>query len=106
MQQSLAPKSIVWGGMRIDTYFHPVRTIGGDFGLVNPTDDDHLDLLVCDVSGHGIGSALVANRLYTEVLAEFANNTSLSEAMRSLNSFVMSRIGGTAFMFTMAAAAV
>jgi phosphoserine phosphatase RsbU/P len=104
VQQSLAPKSIVWGGLRIDTYFHPVRTIGGDFGLVNPTDDDHLDLLVCDVSGHGIGSALVANRLYTEVLSEFANNTSLGEAMRGLNGFVMRSIGGSAFMFTMAAA--
>jgi phosphoserine phosphatase RsbU/P len=104
VQQSLAPKSIVWGGMHIDTYFHPVRTIGGDFGLVNPVDDDHLDLLVCDVSGHGIGSALVANRLYTEVLAEFANNGSLGEAMNSLNRFVMRSIGGSAFMFTMAAA--
>jgi phosphoserine phosphatase RsbU/P len=103
VQQSLAPRSIVWGGMRIDTYFHPVRTIGGDFGLVNATDDDHLDLLVCDVSGHGIGSALVANRLYTEVLAEFANNASLNDAMRGLNDFVM-RIIGSAFMFTMAAA--
>ncbi len=69
VQQSLAPKSIVWGGLRIDTYFHPVRTIGGDFGLVNPVGNDRLDLLVCDVSGHGIGSALVANRLYTEVFA-------------------------------------
>jgi sigma-B regulation protein RsbU (phosphoserine phosphatase) len=106
VQQSLAPKSIVWGGMRIDTYYHPVRTIGGDFGLVNPTDDGHLDLLVCDVSGHGIGSALVANRLYTEVLTEFANNSSLGEAMRNLNGFVMSRIGGSAFMFTMAAARI
>jgi PAS domain S-box-containing protein len=104
VQQSLAPKSIVWGGMHIDTYFHPVRTIGGDFGLVNPVDEDHLDLLVCDVSGHGIGSALVANRLYTEVLAEFANNSSLGEAMNSLNRFVMRSIGGSAFMFTMAAA--
>lgn len=104
VQQSLAPKSIVWGGLRIDTYFHPVRTIGGDFGLVNPVGDDRLDLLVCDVSGHGIGSALVANRLYTEVLAEFANNHSLGEAMRGLNSFVMRSIGGSAFMFTMAAA--
>jgi phosphoserine phosphatase RsbU/P len=104
VQQSLAPRSIVWGGMRIDTYFHPVRTIGGDFGLVNATDDDHLDLLVCDVSGHGIGSALVANRLYTEVLAEFANNASLNDAMRGLNDFVMRIIGGSAFMFTMAAA--
>ena len=34
VQQSLAPESLVWGGMRVDAYFHPVRSIGGDFGLV------------------------------------------------------------------------
>ncbi len=39
VQQSLAPKSIVWGGLRVDTYYHPVRTIGGDFGLVSPLDE-------------------------------------------------------------------
>jgi PAS domain S-box-containing protein len=50
VQQSLAPQSLVWGGMRVDAYFHPVRSIGGDFGLVSPLDDQHLNLLVCDVS--------------------------------------------------------
>src|ERR1700694_2176788 len=65
VQQSLAPKSIVWGSMRVETYFHPVRTIGGDFGLVSPLDDDHLNLLLCDVSGHGIGSAPFGNRSHT-----------------------------------------
>ena len=39
VQQSLAPQSLVWGSMRVDTYYHPVRTIGGDFGLVSPLDE-------------------------------------------------------------------
>ena len=43
VQQSLAPKSIVWGGLRVDTYYHPVRTIGGDFGLVSPLDERALE---------------------------------------------------------------
>src|ERR1700685_3088618 len=33
VQQSLAPQSLSWGKMRVDAYFHPVRSIGGDFGL-------------------------------------------------------------------------
>jgi len=77
VQQSLAPKSIAWGGLRVDTYYHPVRTIGGDFGLVSPLDDEHLNLLVCDVSGHGIGSALIANRIYTETATQLRNGTGL-----------------------------
>jgi phosphoserine phosphatase RsbU/P len=60
VQQSLSPKSIVWGSMRVDAHYHPVRAIGGDLGLVSPQGDDHLNLLVCDVSGHGIGSALTS----------------------------------------------
>jgi len=66
VQFSLEPKSLVWGAMRVDTFYHPARTIGGDFGLISPLEDQHLSVLVCDVSGHGISSALVANRIYSE----------------------------------------
>jgi len=104
VQQSLAPKSIVWGGVQVDTYFRPVRRIGGDFGLVSPQDDQHLNLLVFDVSGHGIGAALVANRLYSETMAQLRARSSLSDMLRQLNRFVMQNLGGSVFFFTVAAA--
>jgi len=104
VQQSLAPKSIVWGGARVDTYFHPVHRIGGDFGLVSPQDDDHLNLLVFDVSGHGIGAALVANRLYSETMTQLRARASLADMLRQLNRFVMQNLGGSVFFFTVAAA--
>lgn len=104
VQQSLAPQSIVWGGMRVETFVHPVRTIGGDFGLVSAQDEEHLTLLVCDVSGHGIGSALVANRLYAEILAEMRSGAGLGEMLGQLNRFLMQSIGGSSFLFTAAAA--
>jgi sigma-B regulation protein RsbU (phosphoserine phosphatase) len=106
VQQSLAPRSIVWGGLRVDTYYHPVRTIGGDFGLVSPLDGNHLNLLVCDVSGHGIGSALVANRIYTETATQLRNGVALGDMLRQLNRFVMQSIGGSVFFFTLAAARI
>jgi len=106
VQQSLAPQSLVWGGLRVDAYYHPVRRIGGDFGVVSPINDENLNLLVCDVSGHGIGSALVANRLYTEILAELRNNAPLGDMLRRLNKFVLQSIGGSAFYFTAAAARI
>ena len=106
VQQSLAPRSIVWGGLCVDTYYHPVRTIGGDFGLVSPLDDDHLNLLVCDVSGHGIGSALIANRIYTETATQLRNGAELGDMLRQLNRFVMQSIGGSIFFFTVAAARI
>jgi len=106
VQQSLAPQSLVWGGMRVDAYFHPVRTIGGDFGLVSPLDDQHLNLLVCDVSGHGIGSALVANRIYSETMSQLRSGTPLTEMLRELNRFVMQNLGTSALLFTLAAARI
>ena len=106
VQQSLAPKSLVWGGVRVETFYHPVRTIGGDFGLVSSLDDHYLNLLVCDVSGHGIGSALVANRIYTEMMTQLRAGSALDTMLRQLNRFVMHNIGSSVFFFTVAAARI
>ena len=57
MQRSLTPKPILWGSLRVDTYYQPAHRIsGGDFGIVNPSGDECLNLLVGDVSGHRICS--------------------------------------------------
>jgi PAS domain S-box-containing protein len=103
VQQSLAPSSIRWGNGGVETFYQPVRTIGGDFGLVTPG-DDYLSVMVCDVSGHGIGSALVANRIYTETMSQIERGTALGPMLRHLNRFVMHNIGGTVFYFTLAVA--
>ncbi|HUK53970.1 MAG TPA: SpoIIE family protein phosphatase [Candidatus Binatia bacterium] len=104
VQQSLAPQALTWGGVEVETYYMPVRTIGGDFGLVVPHGNSHLDLLICDVSGHGISSALLANRIYTETLSMLRRGIHLGELLRKLNKFVVQQIGISGFMFTMAAA--
>src|SRR5208282_6037738 len=54
VQQSLAPKSVVWKNIRVEAFYKPARKIGGDFGLVRSFDDDTLNLLLGDISGHGI----------------------------------------------------
>ena len=104
VQQSLAPKSMIWGGMRVETFYHPVRTIGGDFGLVSPLDEDHLNVLVGDVSGHGISSALIANRIYSETIAQLNNGAPLGDMLRQLNHFVIQNIGSSLFFFTLSVA--
>jgi len=103
VQQSLVPNSLTWGDISVEVYYHPVRTIGGDFGLVSPR-GDCLSLLVCDVSGHGISSALVANRIYTEAISQIEGGASLGPLLRHLNRFVMRSLGSTNFYFTLAAA--
>jgi PAS domain S-box-containing protein len=104
VQQSLAPASLVWGRVAVEAYYSPVRTVGGDFGLVLPHSDELLSLLVCDVSGHGIGSALLANRIYAETLHELERNSGPGGLLRRLHTFVRDQIGLEGFYFTAAAA--
>src|SRR5207247_3066384 len=56
-----------------------------------------------DVSGHGIGSALVANRIYAETLHELEHNTGPGGLLRRLHTFVRDQIGVQGFYFTAAA---
>jgi len=103
VQQSLAPGNLVWGGAAVETFYQPVRTIGGDFGLVAPR-PDHLSLMICDVSGHGIGSALVANRIYTETMSQIERGAALGPMMEHLNRFVIGSLRSSVFYFTVVAA--
>ena len=106
VQQSLAPEPFLWKAMRVDTFYQPAHTIGGDFGLVRPSDEKHLNLLVCDVSGHGISSALVANRIYSETVTLLGNRAPLADVLRRLNSLVIQNIDTPGFFFTLSAARI
>jgi phosphoserine phosphatase RsbU/P len=63
-----------------------------------------LDVLVCDVSGHGISSALVANRIYSETMAQIERGVELASMLRHLNHFVVQNLASSTLYFTVAAA--
>ena len=105
IQRSLAPRSLKWDGVAVESYYHAARTIGGDFGLVAPGETS-LNLFVCDVSGHGIGSALVANRIYSECVALFEQEIPLAPAFQHLNRFVLNSLENSVMYFTGAAARI
>jgi PAS domain S-box-containing protein len=106
VQRSLVPKSVVWDKLTVDTFFHPVHSIGGDFALVSSTDNEQLSLLVCDVSGHGIGSALVANRIYSETTAHLRSGMPFLDMFGELNRFLIEDIRGSGLFITVAAARI
>ena len=106
VQRSLAPKSLVWDTLTIDAFYHPVHSVGGDFALVNSLDQDHLSLLVCDVSGHGIGSALVANRIYSETTTHLRSGMPFLDMFGELNRFLIEDIADSGMFVTVAAARV
>src|SRR3984885_3154968 len=102
VQQSLAPKGLSWSGASVEAHYQPASSIGGDYGLVIPG-DDRLDIVVCDVSGHGISSALVANRIYSETMAQIERGADLGSMLRHLNHFAVQNLASSNFYFTLAA---
>lgn len=104
VQQSLAPRNLVWGDLTFETYYNPAHTIGGDFSVILPQGDEFLNLTMCDVSGHGASSALVANRIYSETLHVLQQRVTPGRLLRRIHDFVHDHIGVDGFCFTMAAA--
>jgi PAS domain S-box-containing protein len=106
VQNSLAPRSMVGDTVSVNAFYHPVHSIGGDFALVNALEHGLLDLLVCDVSGHGIGSALVANRIYSETTAHLRSGMSFLDMFGELNRFLIEDIADAGMYVTLAAARI
>jgi PAS domain S-box-containing protein len=104
VQQSLAPRSLVWNNLAVEAYYSPAHIIGGDFGVIFLQGDEFLNIVMCDVSGHGIGSALVANRIYSETLHELERNAGPGTLLQRLHNFVYDHLAVDGFCFTMAAA--
>ena len=106
VQNSLAPKSVVRDKVSVCSFFNPAHSIGGDFALVTSEDREHLSLLVCDVSGHGIGSALVANRIYSETAAHLRSAMPLVDMFGELNRFLIEDLACSGMFITAAAARI
>jgi len=104
VQQSLAPRNLVWSDLAVETYYSAARTIGGDFSVILPQGDEFLNLVMCDVSGHGAGSALLANRIYSETFHTLEESVRPGSVLRRLHDFVHDHIGVDGFYFTMTAA--
>jgi phosphoserine phosphatase RsbU/P len=104
VQQHLEPRPTVWGRVRVDTFSQPARTIGGDFGVVSCFDDRHLNLLLGDVSGHGISAALAASRIFAETSQRLQTGAPLGQMLSTLNRFALQTFNCSSFFFTVAAA--
>jgi serine phosphatase RsbU (regulator of sigma subunit) len=103
VQESLAPHSLIWKDLAVEAYYSPAHKIGGDFGVVLSHGDDLLNVIVCDVSGHGVGSALMAGRIYSETLHALERRTAPVALLHRLHEFVSNRLALEDFYFTMAA---
>jgi sigma-B regulation protein RsbU (phosphoserine phosphatase) len=58
--RSLLPEPLAKGPVQADWRFIPSATLGGDSFCYHELDDDHYAFYLLDVSGHGVGAALLS----------------------------------------------
>ena len=58
--KTILPKPISNDSVQIDWRFIPSTSLGGDAFGYHMVDDDHLAIYIIDVSGHGVGAALLS----------------------------------------------
>jgi phosphoserine phosphatase RsbU/P len=72
-------------GLDIAARFVPMASVGGDFYDFIRIDDKHLGILIADVSGHGLSSALIASMLQVALAGQVAHASKPAEVLAGLN---------------------
>jgi phosphoserine phosphatase RsbU/P len=99
--QSLLPDKLKKGDVRTDWRFVPSAELGGDSFGYHWLDDDHFAIFLLDVSGHGVGAALLSvsamNALRSQALpqADFRKPDQVLGALN--NAFQMDQQNGLFF---------
>jgi sigma-B regulation protein RsbU (phosphoserine phosphatase) len=73
--QSLLPRPLTKGDIRIDWRFVPSTHLGGDMFGYHWLDDNHFAMYLLDVSGHGVGSSLLAVSVNNLLASQALPNT-------------------------------
>lgn len=95
IHESLFPAAVTEGPIQFDYRYRPMRQIGGDylyalFSRPESGEAKRLNMVVMDVTGHGIPAALTVNRLHGELNRIFAEDPYVEpgEVLRLLNRYV------------------
>jgi serine phosphatase RsbU (regulator of sigma subunit) len=88
VHRSLLPLPVRTDRIEVDVRYLPVEEVGGDYCQVRFPSEDVCYITICDVTGHGIGPALLASRVSSEVRHSVLLGKSPSEVLDALNRFV------------------
>jgi serine phosphatase RsbU (regulator of sigma subunit) len=95
IQQSLLPGKLPEEGwMRACGSSVSSRQVGGDYFDLTAADPKRWSVVVADVSGKGVGSALLASLLQGALITSPGDPGSLARRIERLNRFLLDRTGG------------
>jgi len=93
IHEALFPQPISTGPVRFHYEYEPMRQIGGDFLFAHssgPAHHNRFNMVLIDVTGHGIAAALTVNRMHGELERLFAEHPNLApgNVLKLLNRYV------------------
>ena len=88
VHRSLLPGPVRDERILLDVRYVPIDEVGGDYCQVGFPDPETCYIAMCDVTGHGIGPALLATRVSSEVRQGIIYDRPPRDLVRSLNRFI------------------
>jgi serine phosphatase RsbU (regulator of sigma subunit) len=86
IQLSILPHSIPkLAGLEIAAHFLPMTSVAGDFYDFIQINDKHIGILIADVSGHGLPSALIASMIQVALTGQAGNASEPAKVLLGLN---------------------
>ena len=86
--KTILPQTLTDSFVKIDWRFIPSTSLGGDAFGYHTIDDDHLAIYIIDVSGHGVGAALLSVSVINVLRSHSLPKTDFKDpgqVLRSLN---------------------
>lgn len=100
IHSSLIPHSFKNEFLDIAVTYKPMLYMGGDYAKFHFVDKDRLIFILADVTGHGVSSALLVNRVHTEIERLLRENPMPGSLLKSLDEFINKDFGKMGFYLT------
>ncbi len=95
IQSSILPARVPeLENLRIATSYHPMTAVAGDFYQFVRSDNNHLGILVADVSGHGIPAALISSMIKVAMQSVAVHADDPAQVLGGLNRILSSEAQG------------
>ncbi len=93
IHKSLIPVSMKNDLVDIAVTCTPMVYMGGDYAKFHFLDKNRLMLIVADVTGHGVSSALLVNRVHTEIERLLREDPEPGKLLKALDEFINKDFG-------------
>ena len=95
IQTSILPETMPQlEGLRLAAQYLPMSEVAGDFYDFLVVDERRVGVLVADVSGHGVGAALVASMIKVAIAAQAEHAGDPAKVMAGLNTVLSGKLQG------------